>query len=159
VTAVTSHSGHTLPAYATFRPRRSRFVSVGVAVALVVVFVIVAVRIPHGGVTGWNTPDSVAMVAFGVAVAAFLLRYAFVHATPTPEGLHVTNLIVSRDVDWAEIVNVQFGNGAPWLTLELSDTETLAVMAVQRSDGAFAEAEARRLAALVEAHNRPPRDD
>lgn len=157
--AVTSPSDRQLTAYAVFRPRKSRFVSIGVAIALVVVFVIVAVRIPHGGVTGWNTADSAAMVAFAVAIAAFLMRYAFVHATPTPEGLHVTNLIVSRDLDWAEIVNVQFGNGAPWLTLELSDTETLAVMAVQRSDGAFAEAEASRLAALVEANNRPSRDD
>lgn len=146
-------------AYATFRPRRSRYVSIGVAVALVVVFVIVAVRIPHGGVTGWSTPDSVAMVAFGVAVAAFLLRFAFVRATPTPQGLQIRNLMLSRELEWAEIVNVQFGNGAPWLVLELSDTEVLAVMAVQRSDGAFAVAEARRLAALVEANNRPSRDD
>ncbi|RNI18156.1 PH domain-containing protein [Flexivirga caeni] len=143
-------------AYATFRPRRSRFVSLTVAVALVVVFTVVAVRIPRGGVTGWNTPDSVAMVVFAVAVAAFLLRYALVRATPTPRGLEVRNLIVSRHLEWAEIVNVQFGNGAPWLTLELSDTETLAVMAVQRSDGTFAEAEARRLAALVEVNNRTP---
>jgi len=157
--AVASPSHGQLAAYATFRPRRSRFVSIGVAIALVVVFVVVAVRIPQGGVTGWNTADSVAMVAFAVGIAAFLLRYALVHATPTPDGLHVTNLIVSRDLDWAEIVNVQFGNGAPWLTLEPNDTETLAVMAVQRSDGAFAEAEAGRLAALVEANNRPARDD
>lgn len=140
--------------YATFRPRRSRVVSIGVAVALVLVFVIVAVRIPHGGVTGWNTPDSVAMISFGVAVAAFLLRYALVRATPTRQGLHVRNLVVSRDIEWAEIVNVQFGGGAPWLVLELSDTETIAVMAVQRSDGDFATAEAQRLATLVEANNR-----
>ena len=146
-------------AYATFRPWRSRVVSIAMAIALVVVFAIIAFTIPHGGVTGWNTPDSVAMMFFGLVVAAFLLRYALVRATPTPEGLHVQNLIVSRDIDWADIVNVQFGNGAPWLVLELSDTETLAVMAVQRSDGAFAEAEARRLAALVEANNRPSRDD
>lgn len=145
---------HRDDAYATFRPRRSRVVSIGVAVALVVVFVVVAVRIPHGGVTGWNTPDSVAMIAFGVAVAAFLLRYALVRATPTPQGLHVRNLVVSRDIEWAEIVNVQFGGGAPWLLLELSDTETMAVMAVQRSDGEFATAEAQRLATLVEANNR-----
>ncbi|MGN6412821.1 PH domain-containing protein [Flexivirga sp.] len=146
-------------AYATFRPRRSRFVSIGVAVALVVMFVVVAVRIPQGGVTGWSTPDSVAMIVFAVAVAAFLLRYALVHAKPTPGGLHVQNLILSRDIAWAEIVNVQFGGGAPWLVLELSDTETMAVMAVQRSDGDFANAEARRLAALVEANNRIDRDD
>lgn len=129
------------------------------AVALVTFFAIVAFRIPRGGVTGWSGADSAALVAFGVAVAGFLLRYALVRATPSPNGLHVQNLIASRDVEWAEIVNVQFGNGAPWLTLELNDTETLAVMAVQRSDGALAEREARRMAALVEANNRPASDD
>jgi Protein of unknown function (DUF2581). len=145
---------HSEAAYATFRPRRSRIVSIVAAIAIVVVFAIVAFTIPHGGVTGWNTPDSAALLVFGFAVAAFLLRFALVRATPSPQGLHVRNLIVSRDIEWAEIVNVQFGGGAPWLVLELSDTETLAVMAVQRSDGASATAEARRLAALVEANNR-----
>jgi hypothetical protein len=147
-------TGQSAAAYATFRPRRSRIVSIVMAIAVVVVFAIVAFTIPRGGVTGWNTPDSVAMIVFGVAVAAFLLRYALVRATPSPTGLHVQNLVVSRDIEWAEIVNVQFGGGAPWLVLELSDTETLAVMAVQRSDGDSANAEARRLAALVEANNR-----
>nr|WP_246242917.1 PH domain-containing protein [Flexivirga aerilata] len=92
-------------------------------------------------------------------MALFLLRYALVHAKPTETGLHVQNLIASRDIPWAEIVNVQFGGGPPWLILELADTETLSVMAVQRSDGDFAMAEAQRLAALVDAHNRTSRDD
>lgn len=146
-------------AYATFRPRRSRIVSIGTAIAVVVVFAITSFTIPHGGVTGWTTVDSIAMFVFGLAVAAFLLRYALVRAKPTPDGLHVQNLIMSRDIAWAQIVNVQFGGGAPWLVLELDDTETLAVMAVQRSDGAFATAEAQRLAALVEANNRRARND
>lgn len=146
-------------AYSTFRPRRSRFVSIGTAAAVVVVFAISAVTIPRGGVTGWSPADSLAMFVFGLAIAGFVLRYALVKAKPTAEGLHVQNLIVSRDVPWAQIVNVQFGGGAPWLVLELDDTETLAVMAVQRSDGDFATAEAQRLAALVEANNRRSRND
>ncbi|GGB33219.1 hypothetical protein GCM10011492_24770 [Flexivirga endophytica] len=146
-------------AYATFRPRRSRYVSIGTAIAVVVVFGITAFTIPRGGVTGWSGVDSAAMFVFGLAVAGFLLRYALVRATPTKEGLHVQNLIVSRDIAWAQVVNVQFGGGAPWLVLELDDTDTLAVMAVQRSDGDFANAEARRMAALVEAHNRRAGND
>lgn len=152
-------SPNTEDAYATFRPRRSRIVSIGTAIAVVVVFGITAFTIPHGGVTGWSTADSVAMFVFGLAVAAFLLRYALVRAKPTRDGLHVRNLIVSREIPWAQIVNVQFGGGAPWLVLELDDTETLAVMAVQRSDGEFASTEAQRMAALVEANNRRDRDD
>ncbi|WP_265446833.1 PH domain-containing protein [Flexivirga meconopsidis] len=146
-------------AYATFRPRRSRIVSIVAAVATVVVFAIVGIQVPRGGENGWSGQDSVALVVFGVAIALFLLRYALVHAKPTESGLHVQNLISSRDIPWAEIVNVQFGGGPPWLILELADTETLSVMAVQRSDGDRAMAEAQRLAALVDAHNHTARDD
>ena len=40
------------------------------------------------------------------------------------------------------------------LVLELDDTEHLAVMAVQRSDGPHAQAEAGRMAALVQVHSK-----
>ncbi|WP_145226638.1 PH domain-containing protein [Rudaeicoccus suwonensis] len=138
--------------FADFRPQRSRIVSICAAIGIVVVFTIVALSVPHGGSTGWNGPDSAAMIAFGVLLAAFLLKFAMVRATPNERGLHVKNLMVTRDVTWAEIVNVQFGGGHPWLVLELADTETLSVMAVQRSDGEHAVDEAGRMAALVQAH-------
>jgi hypothetical protein len=35
--------------------------------------------------------------------------------------------------------------------VELDDTDTLAVMAIQKADGAFGRAEASRLAALIQA--------
>jgi len=43
--------------------------------------------------------------------------------------------------------------------LDLSDGDVLAVMAIQRADGAYAQAEARRLATLVAAGTGTPRDD
>jgi hypothetical protein len=55
-------------------------------------------------------------------------------------------------VTWDEIVEVRFPDGAPWVSLELSDTDELAVMAIQRADGDDAKAQARRLAALVAQH-------
>ena len=51
------------------------------------------------------------------------------------------------------------GPGRPWVQLDLSDGDTLAVMGIQRADGAFADAEARRLATLVAMHTATPRDD
>ena len=62
----------------------------------------------------------------------------------------------SPDVLWDEIVEVRFPDGAPWVSLELSDTDELAVMAIQRADGDDAKAQAGRLAALV-AHHRAAR--
>ena len=64
-------------------------------------------------------------------------------------GLAVRNLLITRTVSWEEIVEVRFPDGAPWVSLELTDTDELAVMAIQRADGDDAKVEARRLAELV----------
>lgn len=137
--------------YAVFRPRVGRWVAIGAAAAAVIGFGVLALSLPRGGVTGWTDLDAFFVFLFGVAMAGFLLRYAFIKAVPTEDGLLIRNLFVTRELQWAQIVGVQFGGGIPWLTLDLADTEQLAVMAVQRSDGAFATSEAERMAALVEA--------
>ncbi|NLG21650.1 MAG: PH domain-containing protein [Actinomycetales bacterium] len=77
-----------------------------------------------------------------------------VRAVPDRTGLRVVNLVHSQELEWAQVVRVSFGGGSPWVVLELSDTEELAVMGIQRADGAFGRAEAARLAALVEHHSR-----
>jgi hypothetical protein len=66
---------------------------------------------------------------------------------------------VERDLSWAQIVSVRFGGGNPWALLDLDDGETMPVMGIQRSDGARAVAESRRLATLVEFHSRTDRND
>ena len=72
-------------------------------------------------------------------------------AIPTREALTVRNLFTTRTVSWQSVVDVRFSGGDPWVTLELDDTDTLAVMAVQKADGAYGRTEASRLAALVQA--------
>jgi PH (Pleckstrin Homology) domain-containing protein len=88
-----------------------------------------------------------------------LWRFARLAAIPADDALVVRNLSGDRRLEWAEIVTVRFGGGEPWVTLDLADGETLAVMAIQRADGADAVAEARRLATLVDLHSRTERDD
>lgn len=138
--------------YAPFRPRSGRWVPLAAGVVTIAVFGFVALTLPKGGVTGWTGVDAAALFLFGAAMAAFLWRYTAIKAVPSDEGLLVRNLFLTRTLSWAEILGVQFGGGSPWLILDLADTEQLAVMAVQRADGAFARQEAERLAALVQAH-------
>ena len=45
------------------------------------------------------------------------------------------NLFTTRTLSWREVVDVRFAGGDPWVTLALSDTDTLAVMAIQKADG------------------------
>ncbi|QIK84928.1 PH domain-containing protein [Sanguibacter sp. HDW7] len=85
-----------------------------------------------------------------VGFAVWLLwRHAGVLAVVSPEGIVVRNLVRTRALEWAQVESVRLGQGQPWVTLDLADGTTLAVMAVQSSDGAFGRAEAARLATLV----------
>jgi hypothetical protein len=54
---------------------------------------------------------------------------------------------------------VQFGGGEPWVSLDLDDGDTLAVMAIQKADGEVSGREASRLAALVQAFGESPERD
>jgi hypothetical protein len=103
--------------------------------------------------------DRVGFALVGLAVAWFCWREASVVARPGDDGLLVRNLLVVRRVEWAQIVSVRFGQGRPWVQLDLADGDTLAVMAIQRADGAAADREARRLATLVARHTATGRDD
>ena len=63
----------------------------------------------------------------------------------------VRNLVVTRTLQWPQIVGIQFGGGEPWVSLDLDDGDTLAVMAIQKADGDVSGREASRLAALIQA--------
>ena len=137
---------------APFRPRRGRVMPL--VMATVALLVCAGVALGMGASGGWTAGDQVTLMAFGVALAAFLWRYASIRAVPDAEGLTVRNLVVTRRVAWDEVVAVSFAEGAPWVSLELADDDELAVMAVQRADGDLAREEARRLAGLVARHQR-----
>lgn len=139
--------------YAPFVATRGRAMAWFFVIATIIVFALVAfVFIPTGGVTGWTLLDKMMMFGLGLLIAAMLTRWAFVKAVPSEHGIVVRNLFLSRDVAWDEIVQVQFGGGKPWAVLDLTDTEQLGVMAIARSDGPRADAEAQRLATLVARH-------
>ena len=143
------------PLDSPFRPRRGRVLPLTMAV--VTLLVCAAVAVAMGGTGLWRLGDQLALVGLGVALAAFLLRYASIRAVPDGDGLTVRNLVITRRVQWAEIVEVRFPDGAPWVTIELDDTDELAVMAIQRADGERARTEAGRLARLVAEHRRSAR--
>ncbi|WP_130013839.1 PH domain-containing protein [Serinicoccus sediminis] len=142
--------------YAPFRPVTGARVARAAAIASVVVFGLIAVLGPSyaGSGAAMSVLNRAFIAGFGLAMGAFLWRYALIRAVPSPSGLLVVNLVQRHQLDWAQVVNVGFSGGSPWVVLELDDTDELAVMAIQRADGARARREAARLAALVEHHHR-----
>jgi len=139
---------------APFRPRLARMVTLALAVLVLVLTTAIIL-----GMSVLSTGDRVGFAMVGGLIAWFCWRQASVTAKVDDDGLTVRNLVFTRRLEWAEIVSVRFGSGRPWVQLDLSDGDTLAVMGIQRADGAFADAEARRLATLVAMHTATPRDD
>ena len=133
-----------------FRPRAARVVAGAVATGLVVGAGFLVVMLPRIAPLRSTAGDRWGIVVVAALAAAILARHALVKAVPDAAGLAVSNLIRSRRVAWAQVVAVRFGAGRPWVSLDLSDGSTLAVMAIQASDGGYALKEAGRLAALVE---------
>jgi hypothetical protein len=132
---------------APFRPRRGRVVPLVMAASSIALTTVVAIAM--GSVGSWGGADQLMLVGFGVAIAAFLWRYASIRAEPRADGLRVRNLLLTRTVLWDDILAVRFPDGDPWVSLELADTDILAVMAIQRVDGERGREEAVRLATLL----------
>ncbi len=147
------------PLLRPFRPRAARLVSIPLGAAALVLMVGIGVALPRITGTPVGLGDRAGFVAVGVGIAWFLALEAGVRADVDPDGLTVRNLLRTRRLTWPEIVSVRFGPDRPWVQLDLADGGTLAVMAVQRADGARARGEARRLATLVARFSATERDD
>jgi hypothetical protein len=139
--------------HARFRPHRARVSALTIAGVQFALLAVIAVILPSTGPVGFRWYDRLGVVAVGAAVAWFLSRFALLDAVPSERGLRVRNLFVVTEVEWAQIVSVRFGGGGPWVTLDLSDGDTLPVMAIQRADGDAGVAAANRLATLVALHS------
>ena len=141
--------------HAPFRPRLARVVALILGLVVAVATPVLVLTIPGE----YGLPDLFGFALVGGAIVWFSWREAGVRAVVDEDGVQVRNLMLSRRVEWPEIVSVRFGQGRPWVQLDLADGDTLAVMGIQRADGDFAAAEARRLATLVELFSRTARDD
>ncbi|MFD7902835.1 MULTISPECIES: PH domain-containing protein [unclassified Kitasatospora] len=133
----------------TWAPRRTRAVLLPVCALLVVLFAGMALVLPET----WQLNDRIMMLCSGVAFACVGLMLARPRVTADAEGVTVVNFVRRRRLAWAEIVRVNFRQGDPWATLDLSDGTSLAAVGIQSGVGkAQAIANARALRDLVEHH-------
>ena len=143
-----------LPAVVRVRPVRLRRVCAVLAVAVVVAFAVVAVLLggdPVGAPSGVG--DQIAMFCLGLLVAGGVLLVGRPSLEADERGLRVRNILASHDVPWTVVTAVSFRDGFPWASLDLADDETLALLAVQASDGERAVAAVRALRALHARHS------
>lgn len=141
--------------YAVMRPKRGRVVAIVLAVVVFLAFTYAAITVPgrDGQKGDWGIMDRLLIFAMGAAIAWFIWRFATIRAVPSERGIVVRNLLITRKLTWPEIIRMQFGGAAPWAHLDLWDADTVAVMAIQKADGAYGREMAGRLAALVHVHS------
>ena len=135
--------------YAVFRPRWGSGVPILMAVVVLLAFAAAAITMPG---KSWMVTDRLFLFALGAATSWFLSRFARIEARPSEKGLVVRNLFLTRELEWSQVLRLQFGGGAPWASIDTTDADTVAVMAIQKADGERAQRQAARLAALIEHH-------
>jgi hypothetical protein len=138
----------------TARPVRLRRVAVGIAIVVVVLFSLIAALLGHTSSEGvvFGPGDQAAMVVLGLLLAAGVLLIARPTVVADLSGLHVRNILSTKDVPWEVVRMVSFPDGSPWAMLELADDDRLAVLAVQASDGPRSVAAVRGLRDLQARH-------
>jgi hypothetical protein len=138
--------------HAPFRSRRGRLVGWIAVVCVCGAMLVSAAILPWSGPSAVGWYDRAGFLVLAVLLGWGLSRFALVAADPSEAGLVVRNLLLTRRLEWAEVVGIRYGSGDPWVSLDLADGDTLAVMAIQRADGEHARAEAGRLATLIALH-------
>ena len=130
---------------ATWRPRRARIIPYVLAVVVVAGMVVLAVAMP----APWALGDRIGLVVIGLLIASVLHLLARSRVTADDRGLTVVNGLRTHEYEWAEVLGVSMGVGAPWPTLDLADGSTVPAMGIQASDGDRAKRAVTELATLV----------
>jgi hypothetical protein len=133
-------------------PHRARWAAWIAALVLVGVMLAVAVvlRDVSTGVQ-FRFADQVALVLLGVLMGVAMLVPAYATVRADADGVEVRNLLITRRVEWADVLEVGFPVGARWARLELPYDEYLPISAIQLVDGQRAVAAMARLRELHEA--------
>jgi hypothetical protein len=142
------------PATVTARPHRLRVVAWVCAVAIVAVFSLVATALtgPTEGGGTFARGDQLAMVGLGALIAGGVLLFTRPRVWADSRGIRIRNVLASYELPWEVIRRVRFDDSSPWAALDLQDDDTVALMAIQRSDHAQSLVAIRGLRALHAEH-------
>ncbi|MBA3524307.1 MAG: PH domain-containing protein [Geodermatophilaceae bacterium] len=137
-------------------PRLTRIVAVVMSVAIVAGFGVLGALLKQTEAgTTFHTSDQVAMVGFGVLIAAGILLLARPTVYADAERIRVRNIVQSHTLRWELVEAIRFPAGTSWPVLQLHDDETLAVLAIQTVDGERAAEATEGLRALLAASRTP----
>ena len=134
-----------------FRPLGVRVVATALALLLTLLVTVLWLTFPAQVRESFTLVQKLTLLVIALLVAAvgYALSRSRVDADDT--GLTVVNGYRQHRYDWGQVVAVTMRAGNPWAVLDLSDGTSQAAMGIQASDGTRAQAQVRRLRALVDA--------
>ncbi len=122
----------------TVRPVGARVVAYVAGGCLIAMFAVIAVALSPEVRSGF-TPSQVGTLVLMLAVVLAVLWGIARSTVRTDEsGIHIRNGYRSHHVPWADARTVSFGGGTPWGVLETVDGASIAMIAIQGSDGQYA---------------------
>jgi hypothetical protein len=130
---------------------RTRVVLMSLGAVCFAVLTVIAVLLPAGGAVAWSAGEKAAISFSGLLVWGVLALLSRPKAVADRDGLTVINLTTTRRLEWAQVIRVNLRSGDPWVSLDLDDGTTLAVMGIQTGAGRDAALrDARTLRALAD---------
>jgi hypothetical protein len=142
-----------------YRPFGARLATAAAGIVLTAAVVFLWLMLPDEVQADFTVFERVTLVAFFLAVLVVLFAVYRSSATADEDGLTVVNGYRTHRYAWAEIVRVSLSPNRPWALMDLDDGETMAILAIQGSDGERAVRSARELAAVLEQQTRTTRND
>ncbi|MEX5720353.1 PH domain-containing protein [Geodermatophilus maliterrae] len=142
------------PDRVTAVPRRLRLLCALVAAVVVAVMAVVAALLPSSstGVVAFGLADQVAVLGLGLFVGAGILLLGRARLDADAAGVRVRNVLGRHELPWDVVRSVRFDRSARWASLELTNGDEVAVVAVQAADGERAADAVEGLRALLAAH-------
>jgi hypothetical protein len=135
----------------TWRPLGPRVVGITITLVLATICVATWVTFDEETRRRFTTIQRGTLLFFGLLFCVLMHALIRSRAVAYPDRLVVVNGYRRHEYEWPQIVAARLPPGAPWVTLDLADGETAAVMGIQGSDGARARTALRELRALVAA--------
>lgn len=139
----------------TWRPLGPRVVGIAFGAGLLVICAVAWFTFDDETRAKFTIFQRGTLLVLGLLVFALLYGLLRSRVEAHPDRLVVVNGYRRREYAWPQIVAVNLPPGAPWVTLDLADGETAAVMGIQGSDGTRAREAARHLRRLVAARSDP----
>lgn len=142
-----------------YRPLGARLVSAVSALVVVAVVVFLWLMLSAHVRAQFDWFQRATLIAFFVGVIALLYGVFRTRATISERGITVRNGYRRHDFSWAEVVAISLTRHRPWALVDLADGNTVAVMALQTSDGPRAIRSAHEITEMIAARSQTDRDD